>query len=75
VVFARETRVEDMGVHATPADFLAPDAGAVTLRGADRTLLDEVAWGAGQARAVSLGRGGLSVSPSELPPGPTIVAC
>jgi hypothetical protein len=72
IKFDGETRVEEMVLHATPADFLALDAGAVALRAENATLLDEVAWGEGQAEVVNLGRGGLSVSPSELPPGTTI---
>jgi hypothetical protein len=72
IMFDGETRVEDTVLHAAPADFLAADVGNVALRGEDATLLDEVAWGESQAGAVNLGRGGLSLSPSELPPGTTI---
>lgn len=72
VVFDGGNRIEGTVLHATPADFLSLDSGAVELRGADATPLDDVAWGSGQADAVNLGRGGLSASPRELAPGTTI---
>jgi hypothetical protein len=72
IMFDDETRVEDSVLHAAPADFLTLDIGAVALRGADQTLLDAVAWGAGQPEAINLGRGGLSALPGELDPGTTI---
>jgi hypothetical protein len=69
VVFDSQNKVEGSTVHADRASFLNPEAGAVQLIRANGTILDQVAWGLSQSRAVRLSRGGVI---ADLAPGTTI---
>lgn len=60
ILFDGTNIVEDRTIHASQTGFLNPKSGFVELYESDGTLLDRAAWGAGQAGAVRLSRGGIT---------------
>ncbi len=69
ILFDGADPAEGNTIHADAAGFVDPESGFVELYAADGTLLDRAAWGAGQAAATNLSRGGII---SDIEPGMTI---
>lgn len=69
ILFDGANLVEGQTIHADRSEFLDPDSGFIELYAADATLLDRIAWGAGQSGDVRLSRGGV---PSDFGPGVSI---